>query len=387
MSINNSKILYWSEYLGFEGGIERYAFQTASLLRSRGARVDYVGEAPGRNAELFRTGFDRILSPEEALADAGKYDLTVLHKLCPSGMLKTLDRSFGSRLVFWAHDHDLYCPRRYYYTPGKRRNCHRSHSFSRCALCGMLAAPHSWRGGPCGQLKRLWLDTPAALRLLRNHHAEALSEFMRNNLFLNGFSIDRLHVIPPFIAPGEPKTEWIPGDVFRLLFLGQLIRGKGCDLFLDVLSRLTVPYLAVIAGDGNDRSMLEEKARSLGLTERVHFTGWLPDPESCFAGADLAVFPFRWQEPFGLCGLEAIAHGVPVVAFDTGGIREWLMEDLTGIAVPELDVSGMANAIVRLYGRKEKLSEMSRNGIELTRSKFSENRFTDAVEELIRRVS
>ena len=59
-------------------------------------------------------------------------------------------------------------------------------------------------------------------------------------------------------------------------------------------------------------------------TGRVRFTGWQEDTDPCFARCDVAVFPSRWQEPFGLSGAEALGHGVPVVAFDTGGVRERL---------------------------------------------------------------
>lgn len=89
-------------------------------------------------------------------------------------------------------------------------------------------------------------------------------------------------------------------------------------------------------------------SRAFGFGERVRFLGWCGRPEELFAEADAAVFPFRWQEPFGLCGLEAAAHGVPVVAFDLGGVREWLIDGVTGIAVKPFDGKAMAAAVARL---------------------------------------
>ena len=113
-----------------------------------------------------------------------------------------------------------------------------------------------------------------------------------------------------------------PGAPLRILYLGQLIRGKGADLLLEALRLLTLPWRASIVGDGGDRGMLEAAAARYGIADRVGFTGWRSDPEKCFAEHDVAVFPSRWQEPFGLSGAEAQAHGLPVVGFDVGGGRE-----------------------------------------------------------------
>jgi glycosyltransferase involved in cell wall biosynthesis len=67
--------------------------------------------------------------------------------------------------------------------------------------------------------------------------------------------------------------------------------------------------------------------------------------EHLYAQADLVIFPSVWDEPFGLVGIEAMAHGVPVVAFDVGGVREWLTEGVGGWCVPRKDVDAMALAI------------------------------------------
>jgi glycosyltransferase involved in cell wall biosynthesis len=64
----------------------------------------------------------------------------------------------------------------------------------------------------------------------------------------------------------------------------------------------------------------------------VAITGWL-DPDAAaaaLASADLLLVPSRWPEPFGLAGLEAAAYGVPSVAFDAGGIRDWLVDGVNG---------------------------------------------------------
>lgn len=377
------RILFLGGKAGFEGGIERYMYAVAGLLRGNGFDVTGAFFAPGRDAETFGGGFDRIVDRGEALARAPEFGLAALHKPCSPGELERLHGAFGDRLVFWAHDHDVYCPRRYYYTPFGRRNCHRSCSRLSCTGCAFLAAPGKWQGGGfLGQLRFLLRDVPRRLAELRGIDTVVISEFMRENLLRNGFAPDRIHLVPPFIRVAPEPVRRPAENGFRLLFLGQLLRGKGCDLFLEMLRLLGGTFRATVAGDGNDRPMLEAKCRDYGLEDRVRFLGWSPNPEALFAEHDVAVFPFRWQEPFGLCGLEAAAHGLPVVAFDLGGVREWLKDGETGFAVPPFDVAALAAAVGKLRDDPRLCREMGENGRRLAAERFSPERFLAAFETL-----
>ena len=363
----NHEILYWGEFNGFEGGIERYAWKTAAALRECGFHVRYAGNTPGRNPELFRSGFDQVLSPEAVFRSGIPFDLVMLHKIPRLEILDELTVRFGKRLVFCVHDHDLYCPRHHAYTPFGRVNCRRAYAPMRCRLCAALSAPRNWRKMIPGHAE--------ILRKLRARHLVVLSEFMQDNLLRNGFSSSRIHVIRPFLECGEKRDGFLPDGILRLLFLGQLIRGKGADLLLEVLSRLRIPWRAVFAGDGNDRSRLEKRAVRIGLSGQIEFSGWTDAPEVYFRQADVTVLPFRWQEPFGLSGLESAAAGVPVVAFDVGGVREWLVNGKNGFAVPERDCAAMAEKIELLFHRRELLSQMSSAGQSLVREKFTPTAF------------
>lgn len=368
----DAKILYIGQYVGFAGGIERYAWQTATLLRASGCRVDYAGTCPSRNEELFRQGFDSIVSPGDCGCD---YDLIVLHKLCNVPELQSFLAKFGERLVFIAHDHDLYCPRHHYYTPFGRTNCHRRFNGLRCLMCSMATRPGNWMSVLKGSNGRL-------LKLLTGQRAIVLSHFMEANLLKNGFAPEKVSVIPPFVECGDARNEFCPQGRLRILFLGQLIRGKGVDLLLDALAAMTRPFDAVIAGDGKDRGWLESLANEKGLTN-VHFAGWLSEPEKCFAEADVVAFPSRWQEPFGLCGIEAMAHGVPVAGFSVGGAGEWLVDGETGLAVPELQTNALAAAFDRLAAHPELLAAMSGKCIDIVKRKFSKENFLKNFEKIL----
>ena len=375
--MKNGEILYCGEYTGFAGGIERYAFQTARRLREAGWRVDWCGSRPDHGEALFRSGFDRVFSPDDPPTDMPEYRLVVLHKLPETTFLTRLRERFGSRLVFLAHDHDLYCPRRHYYTPFGRINCHRAYEPFRCGICSHLASPRNWPGAGKGR--------SALLRELRGHHTAVLSEFMKGNLVRNGFREEKIHRLPPVIDPPSPapSRDGSEKKYLRILYLGQLIRGKGVDLLLRSLAELRIQWRATLAGDGNDRPMLEALARKLGIADKIDFTGWLDDPESCFSRCDAAVFPSRWQEPFGLSGAEALAHGVPVVAFDTGGVREWLEHGVSGFVVPELDTAAFSEKLEELCKKPELRKRMGAAGAERMRERFSPQCFFESIERLM----
>ena len=111
------------------------------------------------------------------------------------------------------------------------------------------------------------------------------------------------------------------------------------------------------------------------MAAKVTFAGWVADPEKLYASSDIAVLPFFWQEPFGLVGPEALARELPVAAFRTGGVDEWLRDGVTGIAVTPRDIPGFARAVDKLLGDRELRLRLGRQGRELVRKRFSEQEY------------
>ena len=379
-SMPNHNILFIGGPTGFAGGIERYACQTALLLRQDGARVTWCGSGENaRDSQSFLNAFNRSVTLEQLLAEPDNYALVALHKLPNINTLNALRQKFGERLVLWAHDHDLYCPRRHYYTPFGRTNCHRAFASLRCWLCAHVTRPQNW--------KSLHPHHSALLSELKQHHAVVLSSFMAENLQKNGFATNRTHLLHPAIQLYDYKNNNIDMNELDIIFIGQLIRGKGADLMLEALSFLRIPWHARIVGDGNDRSMLEKEAARLGLQERVEFTGWLDNPETAYAGCEVAVFPSRWQEPFGLSGAEVQAHGLPVVAFDVGGVREWLEDGVTGFVVPPKDTHAMADRLVDLFHNPTLRHSLGENARRRMQERFSAEQFLKSFRQLVEAVS
>lgn len=356
-------ILYIGKYNGIIGGIERYMQQSAALLMRNGFAVHYrYMEDGGKDTETFAAAFAGIKlfsSADELLQRA---DLVILHNIIDVKYLKYLPEN---KTFFFAHDHNIYCQRHHYYTPIGRINCHRKYHKFLCKLCSLGRNP------------------APPLAEYRKFPALVLSDFMAENLRKNGF--EKVYKLPAFIRKAAGKRNFMPDGVLRILFLGQLIRGKGADLMLKTLARLDIPFSCTIAGDGKDRAMLEKMVEKFKLRDKVHFAGFVSEPEKLWANCDIFCFPIRWQEPFGLVGLEAMAHGVPVAAFDLGGVREYLTKGC-GALIPEKDVDFAAKALTLFYQQPELLKELGKNALWIAKNKFSEDMFIKKFKEICGRL-
>jgi glycosyltransferase involved in cell wall biosynthesis len=107
--------------------------------------------------------------------------------------------------------------------------------------------------------------------------------------------------------------------------------------------------LLVVIGDGPKRAEWQALAKSLGLDDRVRFEGRVDEErkQHLLAASDAFVSTSE-HEGFGLVFLEAMDRGLPVVAYDRGGQRDFLSDGVTGGLVPLRDRNAFAAAIGRL---------------------------------------
>lgn len=107
----------------------------------------------------------------------------------------------------------------------------------------------------------------------------------------------------------------------RLLSVGRLIPSKGLDTGIKLLAELRgCPWRYDIVGDGAQRAELQRQVQEAGLTDRIVFHGFQPNPESWYRQADLLLMPSR-SESFGLVLVEAMSYGVPCLAMKADGVR------------------------------------------------------------------
>ncbi|MCA8958764.1 MAG: glycosyltransferase [Planctomycetes bacterium] len=147
-----------------------------------------------------------------------------------------------------------------------------------------------------------------------------------------------------------------------LVAVGRLDRQKGFDLLLAALVPIAAQQPRVqllVAGEGPERTRLQQRAAQLGVGGRVHWLGHRDDVGQVFAAADVVAFPSRW-EGFGLVLAEAGAAARPVVAFDLPPCREILVEGETGYLVARGDVGALAHRLVELLAVPARAAAMGR---------------------------
>jgi glycosyltransferase involved in cell wall biosynthesis len=158
-------------------------------------------------------------------------------------------------------------------------------------------------------------------------------------------------VVPHGVDPWpHALPERQPGGAIRLVTLARLVARKQLGTLLQALA--TLPDLDLhltVMGDGPDRPRLESLARTLGIAPRVTFTGFVDEPakHATLAASDLFVLPSS-HEGFGLVYVEAMHHGLPVIATTNGGQADFLEDGRTGRLVPPGTIQHQADAIRHL---------------------------------------
>jgi glycosyltransferase involved in cell wall biosynthesis len=149
-------------------------------------------------------------------------------------------------------------------------------------------------------------------------------------------------VADPDLPRPTPATAW------RIAFIGRLDPVKRVHLLVAAIAQLRAsldrPVVLTIAGDGPERSRLEQLARRAALCDVVTFLGEVADVRPVLAAADVFVLPSA-QEGLPFTILEAFAGHRPVVAFDVPGVRELVRNGETGLLCPDGDVGALAQAL------------------------------------------
>ncbi|HSG17252.1 MAG TPA: glycosyltransferase [Anaerolineae bacterium] len=180
----------------------------------------------------------------------------------------------------------------------------------------------------------------------------------------------RMEIIPQFgIEPGlfRPPPNRDDGRVFTIGSAGRrLVPEKGVDLLLRAAAGLPGIWRVLIAGEGPERSVLEQLAGQLGISERVQFDGAIPsDQMPAYLGQlDVLVMPSRtlpnWKEQFGRVLIEAMACGAVVVGSDSGEIPNVIGD--AGLVFPEDDAAALTAHLLAVMSDETIRASLSEAG-------------------------
>ena len=217
------------------------------------------------------------------------------------------------------------------------------------------------------------------------HGVIAVSEAVRRGLIESGIPADKIEVIHTGIEIPEhvSRVSKDHGSAnFVIGHMGAFTKEKGQDVAVAAaaLVRQSLPHAKfILAGEG---PLLSEIRRS--APENVSFPGFLPDRSAFFASLDLFIMPSR-SEAWGLAALDAMAHGVPVIASDVGGLPEIVEPGRGGWLVPADDPTALARAITAAASDPDRLRTQRQQARERARL-FSVDGMVEPTEAFYRRL-
>lgn len=148
----------------------------------------------------------------------------------------------------------------------------------------------------------------------------------------------------------------------RILWVGRITKvQKGIDYLIDIaetLKKIYVDFNLTIVGDGEDFLYLKQEISRRGLIENVVCVGRTNEVEKFYRESSVLISTSRW-EGFGLTIVEAMAFGLPVIAFDNSGPDEIINSNDVGIIIPKYDIALFANRVNELLHDDKQLARMS----------------------------
>lgn len=388
------RLLLCADTWGLIGGSERYAGAVAEELLERGHELAIlcarlVGPAPvGIDVAEIPAFGDRKAASGSVAARAAAWGpdaALVLSCASPAAFEALLDVVPTVRFV---QDHTPFCP-----------GLNKLHTDGNAcqSVQGRACLEHFRERDGCQGFRRdvhrpnafaAWFAVRKHQRALKSaagcERLLVASDYMRRELLRAGVGPQSVALVPYFTlsaTPRQPRGE-LDGATREFLARGsapmvfaaaRMVPEKGLHALLTALSAVRAPFRAVIAGSGPAATDLQQQARALALEERVHFAGWQPAGaiERLYATSALVAFPSLWDEPFGLVGLEAMAHAKPVAAFDSGGVRDWLADGVTGLLAPRGDSQLLAGRIGELLANPARAAALGSAGKERAERLFS----------------
>jgi glycosyltransferase involved in cell wall biosynthesis len=187
----------------------------------------------------------------------------------------------------------------------------------------------------------------------------------------NGVDLDYFKATPesPPIKNEFPRKE----EQILIGAIGRLVAEKGLEYLLegipDVLKRFPQAKVLLV-GDGPLKAHLERRVISLGLKERIIFTGFRSDIREILSCLDILILP-SLLEGFPMIILEAMAMAKTIIASDIPGIREQIKDGTSGILVPAKDSKALAAAILRILASNRAAENISLAARQTVEEKFS----------------
>ncbi len=211
---------------------------------------------------------------------------------------------------------------------------------------------------------------------------------------------EKVHVIPlgfdlsRFREKKEEKRKifrekYLLKNEIAIGIIGRLVPVKNHLFFLEAIKhireRSNVRIKAFIVGDGESRALLQERSSALGMNDCVVFTSWETEIEKVYPGLDIVCLTsFNEGTPVSL--IEAQAAGIPVVSTNVGGIENAVIPGKTAYLSEVGDLTSFCKNLIFLMENDVLRNEMSKDGYNFVKDRFSYFRLSEETGALYRRL-
>src|SRR3569833_68758 len=185
----------------------------------------------------------------------------------------------------------------------------------------------------------------------------------------------------------EYRRRFAAGDGPLIGMFGRINRWKGQAIFVQALARLPEVRGGIVGaayfGDTEYEQQVRQLARDLGIEHRLTFAGHVDEVMSAMAACDVVAHCSTSPEPFGQVIVQSMFAGTPVVASDGGGVREIVVEGVTGLLAPREDPVALAGAIQRYLDDPQWAQRLAAAAQERARQTFTLSAMTNRISELL----
>lgn len=178
--------------------------------------------------------------------------------------------------------------------------------------------------------------------------------------------VSSLGLVTPIFPKITRKELGASEEDIILISVGRLVKRKGYEYAIQAIAKLMYPNIKyLIIGDGPEMKRLKQLAMHLGVEDKVRFIGFVPDERKFqyLTVSDIYILP-SLHEGFGICLLEAMYCGLPIISTDNGGQTDFLLEGRNSLLVPIKDANALASRIEKLISEPDLMIHIRENNQE-----------------------
>lgn len=298
---------------------------------------------------IMQMNFNMVAKANEIIANEGKFDVIHAHDWLVAYAAKTLKNSYDIPIVATIH----------------------------ATESGRNSGIHDETQRYINDTE--WMLTYEATEVIVN------SNYMKRELqSLFGLPFEKINVVPNGInitmfngveRDYEFRRQYAADHEKIILFMGRLVYEKGVQHLISAMPKILAGYhdaKLVIAGKGGMIDELKAQVNSMGIANKVYFTGYMDAKQVCkmYKCADVSVFPSTY-EPFGIVALEAMLSGTPVVVSDIGGLNEIVQHGENGMKSYAGNPNSIADSILALLYNPQLSQEVIKKAKSMVKNEYN----------------